>query len=84
VKSFLLIALLAILLFVTTFFIVTYFKVHDLPYNEMGRYFDENEVVVYDEQAVGVYGFISVVFSIGTLIMMKIVVTRFKSRRIEH
>jgi hypothetical protein len=42
---------------------------YGLVYNEMGRYFDEENVVVYDEQAMPVYGMIFV-FCLLTLIMM--------------
>lgn len=40
-----------------------------LPYNEMGRYFDEDASVVYDKDAILFYGFITLVLFIITIVI---------------
>jgi cyanate permease len=41
-----------------------------MDYNEAGRYFDANSSVVYEEQAVGFYGFLAFVSLFLTLVFL--------------
>lgn len=43
---------------------------YKLPY-ENGRYFDENSVVVYEEQAKEVYGFLAFLFVIVMIVLTR-------------
>jgi hypothetical protein len=54
------------------FFAVTAWQRYNLPYNEMGRYFDESQVIVYEEQAWEVYMLISIVLfaAIGLVVSL--------------
>ncbi len=47
--------------FLFTFFCMDFIKRYNLTYNEMGRYFDEEYVIVYHEQAVLIYGIITAI-----------------------
>ncbi len=49
----LLVILLLLFIFNGYFFLKTY----HLPYNDQGRYFDEESSLVYHEQSVPIYGF---------------------------
>lgn len=51
--------LLVILLILFAFFGLGFLNTYHLPYNEEGRYFDESNSLVYHEQSVLVYGFLS-------------------------
>ncbi|PZP52548.1 MAG: hypothetical protein DI598_00495 [Pseudopedobacter saltans] len=41
---------------------ITFWKRLSLPYNTEGNYFDEANSIVYHQQAVGVFGFLSLLF----------------------
>jgi hypothetical protein len=45
---------------------------YNLPYNEMGRYFDEGRAVVYEVQALEVYLLISLVLFIAVALMVSL------------
>ena len=45
---------------------------YNLPYNEMGRYFDEGRTVVYEVQAVEVYLLISIVLFAAVVLMVSL------------
>lgn len=41
-----------------------------LPYNEQGRYFDAAHSIVYDEGAVAVYGLLTALFAVSTVVSL--------------
>lgn len=47
-------------LLLTVFFGWEFFFIYNPTYNELGRYFDEENVVVYHEQAIPFYGLLFV------------------------
>ncbi|MGX7666400.1 hypothetical protein [Flavobacterium pedocola] len=49
-----------------------------LNYNSEGNYFDENTAIVYHEQAVLVYGILSVLFLGMTLLLTCLTIKTFK------
>ncbi|WP_444925280.1 hypothetical protein ACJJI4_11990 [Microbulbifer sp. TRSA002] len=57
----------ALSLLVTVFFSVIWWKWHQMPYNETGRYWDG--FVVWHEQAVGVYAGCAIVSLVVTVAM---------------
>lgn len=59
------------LVFLVVFFGVEFFVRYNLDYNEAGRYFDEESVVVYDEQGRPVYGFLFAFFSFALVLMVR-------------
>ena len=74
-----------LLIFLTLFFCLsslllgwTFFSRLQLAYNDAGRYFDANHGVVYEQQAVGFYGFSTGLSSILTLIFLFFTVKNFK------
>lgn len=58
----------------------TAWRRYDLPYNEMGRYFDEEQVVVYEEQALEIYILISIVLFAAVALIVRLI---FKTIRIK-
>ncbi len=54
---------------------IWYERIH-LPYSELGRYYDGQ--VVWHEQAVGVYGLISIMFFVLTLVLTYFLVKKLK------
>jgi flagellar biogenesis protein FliO len=52
-------------IFFTSDFVFRY----QLEYNEMGRHFDEEDAVVYHEQAVLFYGFFSLISFIALILI---------------
>ena len=55
---------------------------YNLPYNEMGRYFNDEQVVVYQEQTLEVYTFISVILFLALAFLAGLIVKtiRFKPK----
>jgi hypothetical protein len=67
------------LIFLVVFFGVEFFVRYNLDYNEAGRYFDEESVVVYDEQGLPIYGFLFAFFLFALVLMVRwIIKTHFK------
>jgi hypothetical protein len=64
VKKALLTATAALLTAATLLLARIWFQRLSLPYNELGRYFDEAHSVVYDESAIGVYGMLTALFAL--------------------
>ncbi len=56
--------------FAGSFFLVIFFMRCSLPYNETGRYFSENDYVVFKSEALIVYGFFMTVFYLISMIGM--------------
>jgi hypothetical protein len=71
-------AITAALFFLTTIIGVTFINRSTLPYNAEGRYFDPETNIVYHQQSIGVYGFVTVVLLVSTVISGY---AAFKSRR---
>jgi hypothetical protein len=74
-RSVLLIAQLLLLVPLVASFILstwTAWRRYNLPYNEMGRHFDEGHVVVYEEQAIEVYVLISIVLFAAVALMVRL------------
>jgi hypothetical protein len=61
----------------------TAWRRYNLPYNEMGRYFDEGQVVVYEEQALEVYVLISIVLfaAVALIVRLMLKTIRLKSSK---
>jgi hypothetical protein len=55
-----------------------FFSRLQLKYNDMGRYFDANLGVVYEQQAVGFYGFLTFVCVVLTLFFLFFTVKNFR------
>jgi hypothetical protein len=60
----------AVLLAMTALLAATYLERRSLPYNEIGRYFDPAYSVVYEQQAVAVYGILAAIFAVATAIVV--------------
>jgi hypothetical protein len=73
-----LIFLLIISVSLTAFSITTYIERYDLGYNEMGRFFRENDNLVYHEQAVEVYFIASILFTLITSLILFMVVSQIR------
>lgn len=58
-KRILLIPWLIMLILVTSWLAWTFFTRLTLAYNEEGRYLDETTMIVYKQQAVWIYGFLT-------------------------
>lgn len=69
VSQFLLLAILLLLFIFNGYF---FLKTYHLPYNDQGRYFDEESSLVYHEQSVPIYG-----FSTFILLLLLIWVTKW-------
>src|SRR3989339_601183 len=70
VKARLLVLFLLISIASSCFFVSLFIERARMPYNELGRYFDSDHVVVYFEQAKEIYGifaFLSLVSSLASL-----------------
>ena len=52
---------------------------YNLPFNELGRFFDEDNNVVYLEQSIEVYGILSVFFSIWTIALLVLIFKAYKN-----
>jgi uncharacterized membrane protein (UPF0182 family) len=54
----------------------------NLPYNDMGRYFNDEQVAVYQEQTLEVYMFISVILFLAVAFLAGLIVktVRFKPK----
>ena len=76
-KSVLLLAGIILNLIISTLFAIIWYKRSQLPYNELGRYYDWQ--VVWHEQTVGVYALISVIFFIIVIIFTYFFVKKLKS-----
>jgi hypothetical protein len=51
---------------------------YNLAYNEMGKYFSDEQVVVYQEQAMEVYMFISVILFLAVAFLAGLIVKTIK------
>lgn len=71
-------AVTAALFFLTTIVGVTFINRSTLPYNAEGRYLDPETNIVYHEQSIEGYGFVTVVLLVATVISGY---AAFKSRR---
>jgi hypothetical protein len=61
----------------------TAWRRYNLPYNEMGRYFDGGQVVVYEEQALEVYVLISIALfaAVAVIASLMLKTIRLKSSK---
>jgi hypothetical protein len=64
----------------TLIFSLTFITRTRLSYNEEGRYFDENDMVVYHEQAEVVYGLLTIVFLSLTVITLSKAIKRMRTK----
>lgn len=49
-----------------------------MDFNEEGKYFDENSLVVYEEQSKEVFGILSIIFSAITYFIIKKTINIFR------
>ena len=56
---------------ITLILIITFVARLNMDFNREGKYFDENSLVVYEEQSKMVYGFLSFLFLILSLYILK-------------
>ena len=56
---------------------------YNLPYNEMGKYFDEGRAVVYEEQAFEVYVLISIVLFAAVALMVSLMLKTIKIKPVK-
>jgi len=66
--------LLVPLVILFVLFAWTAWRRYDLTYNEMGKYFDEGQVAVYEEQALEVYVLISIVLFLAVALIVRLMV----------
>lgn len=59
------------ILLLTVLFAWELFVRYNLTYNEMGRYFDDEDVVVYHEQAIPFYGLFFATSVVGLIVMCR-------------
>ena len=57
---------------------------YNLPYNEMGRYFDEGQAVVYEVQALEVYVLISIVLFVAVALIVRLMFKTMKLKPAKH
>ena len=60
--------ILVLLMFLMVFFSWEFFTRYNLPYNEMGRYFDEENSVVIHEQTLPFFGFLALLFLVLSVV----------------
>jgi hypothetical protein len=65
---------------ITIAFAMTFINRLALKYNSEGNYFDEKSAIVYDEQAVLVYGILSILFLSLTLFLTYSTISAFKNK----
>jgi energy-coupling factor transporter transmembrane protein EcfT len=70
-----------LLVFLTAFFGWQFFMQSRLPYNEMGRYFDEEKIVVYHEQAVPFYGLLLAISLVALIVTCRWTFKTFRAVR---
>lgn len=68
------IILFVILLLFTALFVAEFSTRYSLNYNEMGRYFDATESIVYHEQSIPFYGFGSLVLFLALIFHVRWIV----------
>ena len=66
---------------ITTILIITFVKRLNMDFNSEGRYFDEDLLVVYEEQYKMVYGFLSFLFLMLSLYILKITFNSYKVKK---
>lgn len=66
---------------ITTILIITFVKRLNMDFNSEGRYFDEDLLVVYEEQSKMVYGFLSFLFLMLSLYILKITFNSYKVKK---
>ena len=66
---------------ITTILIITFVKRLKMDFNSEGRYFDEDLLVVYEEQSKMVYGFLSFLFLMLSLYILKITFNSYKVKK---
>lgn len=66
---------------ITTILIITFVKRLNMDFNSEGRYFDEDSLVVYEEQSKMVYGFLSFLFLMLSLYILKITFNSYKVKK---
>lgn len=66
----------------TFWFIFIFLHLLSLDYNDEGRFYDSKTMVVYQEQAVFVYGLISLIFAIFSLVLILVFIKRYKIMKI--
>jgi len=76
--KYLLAACLTVLIMATTFFAVTFFNRLTLPFNSEGNYFDNNAGIVYHKQSVLVYGLITFILVLVTVLTGLLARKKFK------
>jgi len=61
----------------------TAWRRYNLPYNEMGKYFDEGRAVVYEEQAFEVYVLMSIVLFAAVALMVSLMLKTIKIKPVK-
>ena len=54
-----------------------------LSYNSEGRYFDENKMIVYHQQSIIGYGFLTFIFLMATIFFAYWTIQKFKLKKID-
>lgn len=63
---------------ITIILIITFIKRLDMRFNEEGKYFDEDSLVVYEEQSKEIFGILSIIFSIITYFIINKTINIFR------
>lgn len=66
---------------ITVIIIITYVKRLNMDFNLEGRYFDEDSLVVYEEQSKMVYGFLTFLFLMLSLYILRITINNYKVKK---
>jgi hypothetical protein len=74
--------LIAVSITLTFWFIFIFLHRLSLDYNDEGRFYDSKTIVVYQEQAVFVYGLMSIICGIFTLVLILFFIKRYKIMKI--
>ena len=61
----------------------TAWRKFNLPYNEMGRHFDEGPAVVYEEQALEVYVLISIVLFAAVALIVSLMLKTIRIKPVK-
>lgn len=74
--------LITVSIIFTFWFIFIFLHRLSLDYNSEGRFYDAKTMVVYQEQSVFVYGLISLIFAIFSLVLVLVFIKRYKIMKI--